>query len=71
MKETACKILLNSKPGTENFKGPQQCKLHSLFTVKLPLSPEGAKLSQDKNIVLLHPTYRSGKMTLKTLKKDI
>lgn len=70
MKEITRKILLSSKPGAENFKGTQQCKFHSLSTVKFPLSPQGAKLSQDKNIVLPHPTCRSAKMTLKTLKKD-
>lgn len=72
MKETTCKTLLNSKPDTvaENFKGTQQCKFHSLFMVKLPLSPQGTKLSQDKKIFLPHPTCRSGKMMLKNLKKD-
>lgn len=72
MKETTCKTSLNSKPGTvaENFKGTQQYKFHSPFTVKLPLSPQGAKLSQDKNIVLPHPSCRTGKIMLKTLKKD-
>lgn len=70
MKETTCKILLSSKPGAEYFKGTQQCKFHSLSTVKLPLSPQGAKLSQDKNIVLPHPTCRSEKMKLKTPKTE-
>lgn len=72
MKETTSKTLLNSKSGAvaENFKGTQQCKFHSLFTVKLPLSPQGTKLSQDKKNFLPHSTCRSGKMMLKTLKKD-
>lgn len=69
MKEIICKTLLNSKPGAmaESFEGTQvKCKFHFFFTVKHTLSPQGAKLSQDKNIVLPHPTWRSGKMMLKT-----
>lgn len=54
----------------ENFKGTQQYKFHSLFTVKLPFSPQGAKLSQDKNIVLPHPSCGTGKIILETLKKE-
>lgn len=72
MKETTLKTSMSSKPGpvAEHFKSTQQCKFHSLFTVKLPSSPLGTELSQDNKIVLLHPTCGSGKRRLRTLKRD-